>query len=314
MTWLPLATGGLDRAAHRRRDSEWLDRAWVESRVVVVCDGKALVHGDEGRGDADKTELVLVGPEEVPAGTQRYFLGVDDDQVAYFAVGAPLPELPGTRPGVLREVGHTMSDRDSGIFATAIALDSWHQRHRYCPVTGAPTVLAEGGWTRVTADGSQTLWPRTDPAAIVMVHDAVAGPEGRCLLARNAAWQPVDGLRRYSCLAGFVEPGETAEQAAKREVYEEVGVAVREVRYVASQPWPFPGSLMLGFVALADPADPVRIDPDEIAEARWCTRTQVRAALAGDQDAVFGLPMGLSIARYLITGWATSGDEFGYPR
>jgi NAD+ diphosphatase len=139
---------------------------------------------------------------------------------------------------------------------------------------------------------------------IVLVHDGVAGAQGRCLLGRNAAWQPVGGVPRYSCLAGFVEPGESAEQAVIREIHEEVGVDLSDVRYVASQPWPFPGSLMLGFFALGDPEAEIRLDDDEITDARWFTRAEIASVLAGDQS--FALPMGVSIARYLIAEWASA--------
>jgi NAD+ diphosphatase len=158
-------------------------------------------------------------------------------------------------------------------------------------------------------DGRQQ-WPRTDPAVIMLVHDGVAGDEGRCLLGNNAAWTPQSGqVRRYSCLAGFVEPGESAEAAVEREVFEEVGVRVRDVRYASSQPWPYPGSLMLGFYAIADPDVELHLDPTEIAAARWFTRTEIRAALAAvDSDGVAkvepGLPMASSIAYRLVRGWA----------
>ncbi len=160
------------------------------------------------------------------------------------------------------------------------------------------------------------MFPRTDPAVIVLVHDGVAGPDGQCLLGSNAARAVGrDGSRFFSTLAGFVEPGESAEAAVAREVYEEVGVRVSELRYEGSQPWPYPGSLMLGFTGLADPAQPLRPDGSEIAVARWFTRTGVAAALAGERDprgfvqglAAPDLPVRLpgpaSIAYHLIHTW-----------
>jgi len=144
----------------------------------------------------------------------------------------------------------------------------------------------------------------------MLVHDGVPGPDGRCLLASGVGWKPraSDQVRRYSCLAGFVEPGESAEEAVAREVLEEVGVHVTSCRYVSSQPWPYPGSLMLGFYAGADPEEILRLDPDEITAARWFTRAEIRAAIAAEADPAGpqlepGLPSGSSIAFRLVSGW-----------
>jgi NAD+ diphosphatase len=166
--------------------------------------------------------------------------------------------------------------------------------------------MGDGGWVRLD-DGGTQLWPRTDPAVIVLVHDGVAGPDGRCLLGHNAAWA-TPGVRRFSCLAGFVEPGESAEAAVVREVAEEVGVVVGWPAYVASQAWPFPGSLMLGFLARADPEAPLRVDPAEITHAEWFTRRDVAAVLSGADvlardDERVALSAPASIAHFLITHW-----------
>jgi NAD+ diphosphatase len=167
----------------------------------------------------------------------------------------------------------------------------------------------DAGWARLDPEdpaGAQ-LFPRTDPAIIVLVHDGVAGLGGRCLLGHAPGWRSRT-RRRFSCLAGFVEAGESAEAAVVREVREEVGVEVGRIAYVGSQAWPFPCSLMLGFTAYADPARPLRVDPAEIAEARWFRREEVAAAYAGERvdigdGDVLGLPMNASIAAYLIGGW-----------
>ncbi|MFB9235291.1 NAD(+) diphosphatase, partial [Plantactinospora siamensis] len=164
-----------------------------------------------------------------------------------------------------------------------------------------------GGWSRLEEDGHQ-LWPRTDPAMIVLVHDGVAGPDGRCLLGHNSGWPDPPGSRRFSCLAGYVEPGESAEATVRREVAEEVGVAVDSISYAGSQSWPFPGSLMLAFFARADPTEPIRLDPAEIDRARWFSRREIAAVLAGgrtddgDGRAVL-LPPPSSIALFLIEQW-----------
>jgi NAD+ diphosphatase len=303
----PLARSTLDRAAHRRIDPGWLAEAWERARVLVLDsadEGRALV-----RGATAPPELVLIGSGELPEVPRSVpmFLGVEPDGVPVFAVDAALPQLSGTRPANLREVGHLLVDRDAGIFTTALALLNWHQRHGYSPVSGQPTQVDEAGWSRVDPSGDR-MWPRTDPAMIVLVHDGVDGPDGRCLLGNNAAWAPGPGQRRYSCLAGYIEPGESAEAAVLREVREEVGVGVEEIRYAGSQSWPFPGSLMLGFLARADADEPVRVDPAEIAHARWFTRQEIGAALAGEPVLVDGgdrlmLPPPSSIALFLIHRW-----------
>ncbi|MEH0935617.1 NAD(+) diphosphatase [Micromonospora psammae] len=303
----PLARSTLDRAAHRRTDPEWLAQAWRRARVLVLDstrEGRALVHTD-----TNPPRLVLHDPAAltVTADAVPLFLGVEPDDVPVFAVDAPLPELPGTRAVNLREVGHLLGDRDAGIFTTALALVNWHLGHEWSPRTGHRTEVDEGGWSRVDAEGRRS-WPRTDPAMIVLVHDGVDGPEGRCLLGNNATWPRTPGERRFSCLAGYVEPGESAEAAVLREVREEVGVAVERIGYAGSQSWPFPGSLMLGFLAEADPGEPVHVDPAEIAYARWFTRREIGAVLAGRAvDAGDGarviLPPPSSIALFLIHRW-----------
>ncbi|MET7834207.1 NAD(+) diphosphatase [Micromonospora sediminicola] len=303
----PLARSTLDRAAHLRTDPTWLAEAWERARVLVLDsadEGRALV-----RGAAAPPELVLIGPGELPEVPRSVpmFLGVEPDGVPVFAVDGPLPELPGTRRAHLREVGHLMSDRDAGVFTTALALLNWHLRHEYSSRTGHPTRIDEAGWSRIDPDGDRA-WPRTDPAMIVLVHDGADGPDGRCLLGNNAAWPSTPGLRRYSCLAGYVEPGESAEAAVLREVREEVGVEVAEIAYVASQSWPFPGSLMLGFLARADADAPIRVDPTEIAHARWFSRREIGAALADEPVTVDGgdrllLPPPSSIALFLVHRW-----------
>jgi NAD+ diphosphatase len=287
----------LDRASQLRSDPVWLDAAWARSKVLLINDGKALVAGDR---------LVLVTPDQVPDG-DRLFMGVDPEGIPHFAVVAPLPETKANdlaRPYGIREVGHILSSFEAGLLMTAVAMANWHARHQFSPLTGAPTTMRDGGWVRTTEDGAE-MWPRTDPAVIVLVHDGVPGEEGLCLLGSNAAWNRgrAADLPRYSCLAGFVEPGESAEQTLVREVAEEVGVHVSNLQYVASQPWPYPGSLMLGFHAIADPDEQLNPDPSEIADARWFTRSEVRSAANSDPDAGFAVAMPSSIAHYLIRQW-----------
>lgn len=275
----------------------WLAEAWQRGKVLVIFEGKTLVAGDR---------LVLVNPDQAPEG-ERLFMGVDPAGTPYFAIVAPLPPTRAddlARPYGIREVGHILSSFEAGLLMTAAALANWHARHLYSPTSGQLTTVRNGGWVRAD-DAGVEMWPRTDPAVIVLVHDGVPGDDGMCLLGSNAAWSRgrVGDLPRYSCLAGFVEPGESAEQSLVREVAEEVGIHVSDLEYIASQPWPYPGSLMLGFHAIADPDEQLNPDPTEIADARWFTRPEIRAAAARDPDAGFGIANPSSIAHYLIVKW-----------
>jgi NAD+ diphosphatase len=293
----PLARSTLDRASHLRNDPAWLAEAWTRSKVLVIDKGRALVAGDR---------LVLLPPDQAPEG-ERLFMGVDPAGAPYFAVAGALPAGRAddlARPYGIRDVGHLLSSFEAGLLMTAVGLANWHARHRYSPATGQPTSVSQGGWVRTDAEGGE-MWPRTDPAVIVLVHDGVSGENGLCLLGSNAAWNRgrAGDLPRYSCLAGFVEPGESAEQTLVREVAEEVGIQVSDLRYVASQPWPYPGSLMLGFHAIADPDEQLNPDPNEISDARWFTRPEIRAVAMGDPDVTIAIANPSSIAHFLIMKW-----------
>jgi NAD+ diphosphatase len=302
----PLARTTLDRAAERRKDEAWLAEAWTRGLVLVVdlaAGGRALV---TDRGDGG-VALVLVPAAEAPE-AERWFLGVDVDGTPIWTMDTTLPPAADTRAVTLRDVGHLLDGRDAGLFTAAAALANWHASHKFSPRSGKPTVAVEAGWARADADG-QLMWPRTDPAMIVVVHDGVSGPAGRCLLGHNAAWpRGADGLTRFSCLAGYVEPGESAEAAVIREVREEAGIRLRTLTYEGSQSWPFPGSLMLGFLATADAGQPLRLDPEEIDEAHWFSRDDIAKMIAGgfvhpETGVPMGLPMRSSIAFYLIEKW-----------
>jgi NAD+ diphosphatase len=309
---LALARGTVDRVTARRNDKDWLDAAWADprTRVLVVWDGQALV-----RLDDEHAELIFVSPPEAPAGT-RFLLGQDADGVVYFGVALPpaagpltagpsaagppiagssaaSPPPPGTvRAASLREVGAVLGDRDAGLFTHAVALANWHVTHTHCPLDGTPTVPDPSGHSAVCPKDGSEHFPRTDPAVIMLVTD----PDDRCLLARNAAWPG----RRVSILAGFVEPGESAEQAVIREVGEETGIKVTNVRYVGSQPWPMPRSLMLGFRAEAPAGQAITVDHEELAEAHWYSRDELLAAIKARELA---LPPLVSIARHIIESW-----------
>jgi len=291
---LALPRGTVDRAMVHRTDAAWVERTWADprTRVLVVHNSRALVRSRDGH-----FELVFRSPGQAPEGT-RFLLGIDDDGVAYFGVSGELggdsTDRSGdnVRPLPLREVGAALGDRDAGLLTHAVALANWHDTHTHCPRDGTPTVPAPAGHlTTCPVDGTQHF-PRLDPAVIMLVLD----PDDRCLLARNALWPE----RRMSVLAGFVEPGESAEHAVAREVYEETSIVVGQVRYLGSQPWPMPRSLMFGFEARAMGGQEITVDKEEIAEARWFSRTELRAAI--DEGSLLIAPTS-SIARRLIEFW-----------
>ena len=287
-----LSRATVDRDAATRDDPAALEKAWHQARVVVVEDSAALIAED------DRPRLVLLDSTTAPDG-DRFYLGRDDDGPV-FAVAAPLGRRLGARRLGLRDVGALLDDRDAGLLVHAVGLANWHANHPCCARCGAPTEPVRGGSVRrCTVDGSDHF-PRTDPAVIMLVHDG----GDRCVLGRQAVWGP----GRFSTLAGFVEPGESAEQAVARECLEEASLVVADVRYVDSQPWPFPSSLMLGFTARCDGGTlPVPAD-GELAEARWFTRDELRSAGSwGASGAEVQLPSSISIARLLIDGWLQQG-------
>jgi NAD+ diphosphatase len=272
-----LSRAAIDRAAHRRKDDAWLASARETGRLLVVDDEHRATAGEDG--------LLLVDASSHDG--ELFFLGVDEDATAYFgAVGQP-PRALGARPAGLREVGALLSDRDAGLLVALVSLVNWHATHQRCPRCGEPTEPRQGGWVRrCDADGSEHF-PRTDPAIIVLIHDG----GDRCLLGRQPTWPP----GRYSTLAGFVEPGESLEQAVAREVREESGVVVEDIVYRGSQPWPFPSSLMLGFEARATGGE-LGVGDDELEDVQWFTRAELRSGRPM-------LPPPASIAHWLITHW-----------
>ena len=275
---LPLARGTLDRAGLRRRDPDLLP---------------SLLKGPSTRVESGReVTLFLRSPRELDANRLAVFLGQDGDGRAYVGVvGESLDPDGASQWQTLREIGALLPDRDAGLFATMKGLTSWHASHTHCPQCGAPTVPDHSGWIRrCTQDGSEH-YPRTDPAVIMAVTD----PDDRLLLARSPHWP--EG--RLSVLAGFVEPGESLEAAVAREVFEEVGVVVEQVRYLGNQPWPFPSSLMVGFSSKAlNPT--LHLDMDEIVEALWVTREELQALARGGH---FGISPTVSIARRIIERW-----------
>jgi NAD+ diphosphatase len=255
---------------------------------VLTVDGERTVPVQE---DAAGPQLMWDQQPVLPAGA--VYLG-EADGVPYAAVRGERSLTVNGRPvdawAGLREIGADLDDLDAGLLVQAVGILEWHDRHRFSPLTGAPTTVERAGWVQRDPTTGAEFFPRTDPAVIMLVHDGA----DRVVLGRQAVWPP----GRFSILAGFVEPGESAEAAVAREVAEEVGLQVTDIRYVGSQPWPFPQSLMLGFVARAESGDTLRLDPDEIEEARWFTRDELRSG-AGPR----ALPPPVSIARHILDRW-----------
>lgn len=283
-----------------RADPERLTAGWTRALLLRVDpDGRVAVR--EGRLVLEAAAATGAAP-----GKDTVLLGEDGD-VAVWA--APTPELEvraGEQAVDLRSGGALLDDTGAGLLTTATALLAWHAAARFCAVCGGRAKPRSAGWARRCTQCEREEYPRTDPAVICLVHD---GGE-QVLLGRQPSWP----AGRFSVLAGFVEAGESLEDCVAREVLEEVGVAVEQIRYLGSQPWPFPRSIMLGFEATADAAAAVLPREGEIAEARWFTRQDVREALARGEwtghpgeigpEVPLLLPGSLSIARVMLESWA----------
>ena len=285
-----------DRAALLRRDAAWIaDRmADPASRFAPVWQLKNLFVLD---GEPRVRWLSPVEAAPLLGASTAVFLGMDDG-AAHFAIEvghedpADVAAAAGGEFQELRRHGSVLPPRDAGMLAFARGMMHWHARHRFCGVCGEPTDSRDAGHVRVcTSPACGAIhFPRTDPAVIMLVTHGE-----RALLGRQSSWD----AGRYSTLAGFVEPGESLEDAVAREVWEEAGVRLGEVRYHSSQPWPFPSSLMVGFTAEAL-GDAIALDPDELEDARWFTRGELRRGLA---DGTLLLPSEISISYRLVVGW-----------
>jgi NAD+ diphosphatase len=289
---LELAANPHDRIGERRHDEVWLDERWADpgTRVLVVA-GTRLRPVD-GRPE-------WVAPADAPDGL-RVLLG-EQDARTFFAVIVPPDRAPGQKEewfGLRAALPHLAETggAEAPLLFHAIGLAEWHHATRFCPRCAGDLAPRAAGHELVCGSCGRSQFPRTDPAVIMVVTAGDPGAEDeRCLLGRQSAWPP----GRYSTLAGFCEPGETLEDAVRREVAEEVGVRVGEVEYFGNQPWPLPASLMLGFVGRAETTD-ISVDDHEIEDARWFTRAEMKAeAEAG----TLVLPGGVSISRSLVEHW-----------
>lgn len=296
---LPPFTGmTLDRASTERKDPAWVSGQLGDpaARTVAAAADGVLVR------DGDVPSLVRTA---VAPGSEAILLGLDDGAPVFAldldALAPPVRSaaVDGAEVVALRDAGMVLAPAEAGLAAYVMALLNWHRRHRFCANCGAGTDVIDGGLERRCPRCGAHHFPRTDPVVIMTVeHD------GRLLLGRRARWPP----GRVSVLAGFVSPGESAEEAVVREVQEESGIIAHDPVFLASQPWPFPASLMLGFHAQSDGGEP-RATDGELEEVRWLGLDEVRAAAAGE-NVGFRLPPSVSIARFLIDRWvAQHGAE-----
>lgn len=268
---------GIDRADQVRVDQDRL------AEIASRDDGLQLLWRDglPAVGEDGRLEWKLATSSEL-------FLGIKDGRPRFSA-----SEQPHANARAAFDTIGALSFDEAPLFAAALSLAWWHSRHRFCANCGAGTQIERGGWSRVCPECSAQHFPRVDPVVIML-----AEHEGRLLLGRQPQYPP----GRYSALAGFLEPGESIEAAVAREFHEEAGIKVADVSYIASQPWPFPSSLMIGCHARALDSDLV-IDTTELDDARWFTRSEIEAALAGDRRAAFQPPPRFAIARTLLEHW-----------
>ena len=288
------AANPLDRAGAERRNEAWLEaqRRDPRGRYLPLRDLKPLVASDDVR------RLVWLDRDSLwaaPATEEAVLLGMLDG-VPHFVISTDSHEAGGISASSFvdaRTAGALLPSGEAGMLAQARSLMDWHARHRFCAACGGATRSVEGGGRRECVNCAARHYPRVDPSIIVIVERG-----DRCLLARRSASPGT----RHSCLAGFVEPGESIEEAVRREVLEETNVEVGEVRYHSSQPWPFPSALMIGCVAEAV-SDEIKVDGVEIAAAEWFARAEVRRALAGSSPELT-LPDPIAIAVHLIRAWA----------
>jgi NAD+ diphosphatase len=293
-----LARVGADRADELRTDVDAALAGWPDAAVlrvdsrnqVLISAGQVLLDDARGLGDEPPSGAVFLG--RLPDG--RHVWGIR-------AALAPPDGEHDVEVLDLRRAGQVFDDVSAQLVATATALLNWHDTARFSPVDGAPTASIKAGWSRADPVTGREEFPRIDPAVICLVHDG----GDRAVLARQTVWPE----RLFSLLAGFVEAGESFESCVVREIAEEIGLHVSDVRYLGSQPWPFPRSLMVGFHAIADPDEQFSFNDGEIAEAGWFTRADVRDALEqGDWSSTSQsrllLPGSISIAREIIESWA----------
>ncbi len=284
-------TGGtLDRSDMLRHSPDALAIALADRRArLLILDGLTPAATGDGM-------LGWTSTADLPEGAEPILLGLDAEGRPHFTAllaGMRVDTVPAMRSPALMAVLAGLAPGEAATYAAARSVIDWHVRHQFCANCGTPTAMFRAGWARKCPTCATEHFPRVDPVVIM-----IAEHDGRALLGRGKGWPP----GRYSALAGFLEPAESIEEAVAREILEESGVRVGNVRYVASQPWPFPSSLMMACVAEAED-DAITIDPNELEDAMWVPREMVRAVLRGE-DGPFVAPPPYAIAFTLLTEWA----------
>ena len=296
----------LDRASERRRDTGWVASLLDDpaARILPLRELRPLTRGSV----APVLDWQKLAPwrDLIEHGATLVFLGIDEER-PYFAVDATGADTTLVDEGEAidaRTLAPLLPAGEAAILAEARSLIDWHARHRFCAQCGSPTRVTAAGWVRRCPECKASHYPRSDPVTIML---AVRGE--RALLGRNRR-RPGS---RFSCLAGFMEPGETLEECVRREVHEESGVRVGQVRYLACQPWPFPSSLMMGFLCEAL-TEEITVDPEELAEARWFERDEIRemvarAATGPDDPTQVSVPGPVAIAHQICRRWSNRLDS-----
>lgn len=301
----------IDRGSDLRTDAAKLEQLWKKAQIIQLVDARLSATNDaltfiDARAVSELSDSFVEG--------ERFFLGIsrDDDQ-PYFAwcttwINQPIDDGSGDFEKdkyqgfkTLREVGGNLDAEDLTLAMHAVGLANWHENHTHCSKCGAQTVSDLGGSVRVCVEDSTQHHPRTDPAVIVLVRDE----DDRILLGHQPIWPE----KRFSTFAGFVETGESFEECVSREVFEEAGIYPSQVKYITSQPWPFPASIMIAFEAISDRPEDARPDGQEITEVRWLSRDEMKQAVASGEIL---LPPGISVARRMIEAWYTRVE--GYSR
>jgi NAD+ diphosphatase len=296
----------IDRASEIRTNQATLDALWDQAKILIIADGRISSQESTSLHFLDSRDIAAAVASGNFSTGSRYFLGFDAaSRQPYFAwdtqwVDGTDESAKEVGFNTLREIGAHLSPIEFELALHGTALSNWHRAHPRCPRCGGATRIDLGGAARFCDADQSQHHPRTDSAVIVLIKDRA----DRILLGHQPVWP--EG--RFSTFAGFLEPGETFEQCVAREVFEESGVAISEIKYLGSQPWPFPASIMIAFEAVTDNPDAARGDGEEITEVKWFTRDQLKAAAA---DGSLLLPPTISVARKMIEGWLGESAQGG---